>query len=435
MRDSLPQHFASWQTAARSWWQENVPEGAVPRELERLPERVDTVIVGLGVAGAALALELVSQGADPESLVAVDAAGPGFGASGRNAGFVLSLPATEPLDWIELWGRDTAIRLIRENVANRELVADFARAHGVSRQEGGSYSCGQSDEEHARFRATAAFLKEAGVAGYEYLETLPGPAEGFYRGCIHQAQDLGIHPVEYVLRMLAASSVPIVSDCPLSIRDFVSVSDGVRIHTPKGTVNARRVLLATNAYVGFFLGEGAAFPVMAIRNQVVLGNVEGQDTNALWGDGVYYANDGFDYWRQLPDGRLLIGGARNVDLEGEQTADMLPNPKVLEYLEGTLARRLTGGRHFEPLHRWQGVIGSSPDLLPMAGWVPGWGNRLFYMGGFSGYGLGFHRIVARRVAEHLRTGSPLGPFCARRLETRRAARPVARRFAPGTGTP
>jgi glycine/D-amino acid oxidase-like deaminating enzyme len=94
----------------------------------------------------------------------------------------------------------------------------------------------------------------------------------------------------------------------------------------------------------------------------------------------------------------VIGGRRDVDLEGESTAEEATTPAVQSALEG-LIRELVGT--VPPItHRWSGIFGTSPDGLPLVGPVPGqdgvWVSR-----GYSGHGnvLGFAcgELVAKAI--------------------------------------
>jgi glycine/D-amino acid oxidase-like deaminating enzyme len=96
-----------------------------------------------------------------------------------------------------------------------------------------------------------------------------------------------------------------------------------------------------------------------------------------------YARGGFDYWRFLPDGRLVLGGRRDASLEREYTRVDATTREVQRELD-TLAAALTGA---PPVvgRRWAGLWGETPDRLPLAGRVPG-RDRVWVAGGYSGHG-------------------------------------------------
>jgi glycine/D-amino acid oxidase-like deaminating enzyme len=97
----------------------------------------------------------------------------------------------------------------------------------------------------------------------------------------------------------------------------------------------------------------------------------------------HYARHGFDYWQQLPDGRLAVGGRRDVDLEAETTSEEATSPEVQAALEALI--RVLVGRQPAITHRWSGIFGMSPDDLPLVGPVPG-RDGLWVSRGYSGHG-------------------------------------------------
>jgi glycine/D-amino acid oxidase-like deaminating enzyme len=102
----------------------------------------------------------------------------------------------------------------------------------------------------------------------------------------------------------------------------------------------------------------------------------------------HYARDGFDYWQQLPDGRLAVGGRRDASFATENTEVEETTPPIQAELE-QLACELAG-RPVAVSHRWAGIWGETLDRMPLVGRVPG-RRRLWVAGGYSGHGnvLGF----------------------------------------------
>jgi glycine/D-amino acid oxidase-like deaminating enzyme len=117
-------------------------------------------------------------------------------------------------------------------------------------------------------------------------------------------------------------------------------------------------------------------------------------------DRPHYARHGFDYWQQLPGGRLVVGGKRDLALESEFTDVDGTTPFLQRELEA-FATELVGGGLPPVTHRWSGIWGETPDSRPLAGAVPG-RPGVWVAGGYSGHGnvLGFAcgELVARAIA-------------------------------------
>lgn len=398
-----------------SHWQRSADRAALPLP-GPLPRRVQYLIAGLGITGAATALELVLHGVPASDIAIVEAAHLAFGASGRNAGFVLSFPGAEILDWRRNFGDAGARDLILLNERNRQLVREFVTTQGLWHQAGGSYFLAASPEEGARLRECSMMLGEAGAVGFELRDRHLPAGDGFHE-CIHQPADLGINPVLYVAALLRASGVGYTSGCLLQPGGIATDGDGLSIQTSLGSVRADHLILASNAFSPFIDKHFATrIPITPARNQVLLARVADAAALERWGAGIYYSNEGYDYWRALPGGLFLLGGGRNHDREGEATWRHEQNPRIMRYLEDNLLPRLVGPTA-TVLHRWQGTLGMSPDGIPLAGVLPGFGGLVSFAVGLSGYGLGFHRVLAEALVGHLVQGKPLGLFAADRLYT------------------
>jgi glycine/D-amino acid oxidase-like deaminating enzyme len=112
----------------------------------------------------------------------------------------------------------------------------------------------------------------------------------------------------------------------------------------------------------------------------------------------HYARQGFDYWQQLPDGTLVVGGKRDADVSTGYTAVEETTPAVQERLEELLVALV--GHLPRITHRWAGIWGETLDRLPLVGAVPG-RERIWVAGGYSGHGnvlgLACGDIVARAI--------------------------------------
>ena len=105
-------------------------------------------------------------------------------------------------------------------------------------------------------------------------------------------------------------------------------------------------------------------------------------------DCPHYARHGFDYWQQLTDGRIVLGGFRDFSIMTEMTDEETTTEPIQEALDAFLVELL--GYLPEVTHRWAGIFGLTQDLLPLVGRVPGH-EGTWMAAGYSGHGnvLGF----------------------------------------------
>ena len=97
----------------------------------------------------------------------------------------------------------------------------------------------------------------------------------------------------------------------------------------------------------------------------------------------HYGRHGYDYWHQNDEGRLIVGGFRDADMDSEFTAEEATTDRIQGALDGFAAALL--GRMPTVTHRWAGVFGLVPDLMPVVGPHPT-REGVWVAGGYSGHG-------------------------------------------------
>jgi glycine/D-amino acid oxidase-like deaminating enzyme len=143
-------------------------------------------------------------------------------------------------------------------------------------------------------------------------------------------------------------------------------------------LEGEHVVLATDGYTCGLL-PALDDAVRATRGQVLVT----EPLDALHFPRPHYSRQGYDYWQQTSDRRLVIGGQRDASLETEWTAEEATTPLVQERIEH-LVRALLG-RLPHVTHRWAGIFGTTADHLPLVGAVPG-RPGLWVAAGYSGHG-------------------------------------------------
>jgi gamma-glutamylputrescine oxidase len=320
---------------------------------------VDVAVVGGGVTGFSCALTLAEAGL---RVRLYEARAVASGASGRNGGFVLR-GGGMPYDRArERLGAKTAARLWRLTERTLDRMEDLA---GDALRRVGSLRLAADIKERAELHAEHEALRADGFA-VDWIGEPSGRLAGRYPGALLHPRDAALHPARWVRRLAARAA-----DAGVEIREHERVTSLEELESDAAVV-------ASDGYPSGLLGALDEL-VQPFRGQVVLTEPL---TEQLYGR-PHYARRGFDYWQQLADGRLVVGGRRDTDLEAEATSEETTTPEVQAALDG-LVRELVGGRP-AITHRWAGIFGMSPDELPLVGAVPGrdgvWVSR-----GYSGHG-------------------------------------------------
>jgi glycine/D-amino acid oxidase-like deaminating enzyme len=308
---------------------------------------------------------------------------------------------------ITLYGHERARRLYAFSVANivmvRALIDELeARRWPTGHRHTGSLRLADSPDELVEIRAAARLLNEDGWTAETFDEArLPKRLRGHYMGGSYHPIDGEIQPARLVsgFAKLAEEAGAIIHEQTPAL-NLQENGDGVVIETPSGVVHAHKAILATNAWLNDLLGaptaEGDAKRIVTpTRGQVLATEAIGE---RLF-DCPIYAHYGYQYWRQLPDGRLVVGGWRDQLPDHDQVdPTQAPTDVIQQHLDGFVYKTLGLPASTEITHRWAGLMAFTPDSLPVVGRAPG-KKHIFFSGGYTGHGNALAVRCARLVAD------------------------------------
>ncbi len=378
-----------------SFWQD---QSNKPRE------KFDVVIVGGGIMGAGSAYWLAKRGL---RVCIVESQHVASGASGRNAGFLLRGIHTYYNEAVRRYGRDNASMLFRFTEENVQLIAEFAKqtSQSFDYEPSGSYLLACSLEELHDLDESHQLMVEDGFAA-EYLKQ--DPLDRNYYGALHNACDGGVNPAKLVKALIAQSGAQLYDGEAVS--SVEKEKNSLLVSTANRIVECDKVLLATNAY-SQLLEPWFENRVQPIRGQILVT----QPLRKRVLDKVCYANYGWEYFRQLPDGRLLLGGCRQLFQELEVGYADCVSPPVQASLESYLKDRFPEAAGVPIDYRWSGIMAFTEDGLPLVGELERMPNVYFAVGcnghGFS-YGLNLSRLLVDMAVD----GKDAGIFSSRRFE-------------------
>jgi glycine/D-amino acid oxidase-like deaminating enzyme len=340
----------------------------------QLPDRADVLVIGGGIAGTSLLHHL---GKRRFSAVLVERKHLAFGASGRNAGFLLAGVADCYAEAVRIFGRDKAREVWHITNENHDRMVEAVDGGHVGHRRLGSATLASGYEEQARLEESAQLLRD---------DRFDASWDG---NCLVNPRDGEINPAAMVgaLAMRAKAG---------AIREGVEVTaiepGSVEVIVRAGASECRAgvVILATNAYTSQLLPQVKIQPT---RAQML---ASAPISRSLC-DMPTYSHFGYRYWRQLPTGEMLIGGWRDTSMETEIGYDDQPTTLIQEHLEHKLESM---SKDTEITHRWAGLMGFTETGLPLAGPVEGMRN-VYLCAGFNGHGMGFAFMTAKKLVESL----------------------------------
>jgi len=348
------------------FWLEESRLSVAPHEVDA----VDVAVIGAGITGCACAAALAREG---KRVRVYDAGGIGEGASGRNGGFALRGAAARYDVARETYGAEAARELWRRT---EDTVDRLESTAGDAFRRTGSLRLAADVEERVEIQGEYEALREDGFAA-EWREELPHLRPDF-RGAIFHPTDGAVQPAAFVQRLAAAAADAGVAFSP---------------HQRVGSleeIDAEQIVIATDGSGRGLLPEldDALWPA---RGQVI---ATAPLPERLF-DCPHYARHGFDYWQQLPDRRIVLGGFRDFSILTEMTDDETTTEPIQEALDAFLVELL--GDLPEVTHRWAGIFGLTQDLLPLVGPVPGH-DGVWVAAGYSGHGNVFGLLCGELVA-------------------------------------
>lgn len=341
---------------------------------------VDVVVIGGGVTGCSCALTLAKGGLRVRLREAREIAG---GASGRNGGFALRGGAMAYDEACASLGRTQARALWALTERSLGRIAELA---GDAFQPVGSLRLAADGPERDAIKRELDALRDDGFAG-SWLDELPSPLDRLYAGAALNPGDGALQPARWVRRLArqaAEAGAEIIERSRVDLRDL----------------KAPAVVLAVDGLTSVVAPELAAM-VRPVRGQVLVT----EPLTERFFERPHYARHGYDYWQQLEDGRLVIGGKRDTSVETEYTSTEETTSAIQEAIEAQVVELV--GHLPRITHRWAGIWGETPDRLPLAGGLPGQ-ERIWVAGGYSGHGnvIGFacgdliaHAILGKHAPE------------------------------------
>lgn len=340
--------------------------------------QADVCVIGLGGSGLAALEELAVLGVNA---IGVDAGAVGAGAAGRNGGFVLAGLAKFFPDAVTSYGRETATAIYRQTVVE---IARQAREMPDIIKLNGSLRIGADAAEQAECRAHLAALREGGFP----VEPYAGPeGQGILLPTDGVMQPL--RRVRTLAQKLRNRGVLLYEDSP--VKKLVAGA----VVTESGTVKCDTVIVAVDGRLEKLLPELS--PRVRTARLQMLATAPAPEVN--FPCPVYWRH-GFEYWQQLPDRSIALGGFRDHAIEAEWTQSAEPTEKIQGLLDRFLREHLKV--HAPVTHRWAASVGYTADGLPVLEEVR---DKVWAVGGYCGTG-NIVGALSARAAARLACGQP-----------------------------
>jgi hypothetical protein len=358
-------------------------------------KNADILIIGSGMVGLQTARHIKNQWPHREVWV-IDRAPISLGASTRNAGFACFGSMGEILDDISRTDENTAYALYEKRYKGlQQLLEDFGET-AIGYEKTGGYEI-FTPEDLAEYETIAANIDKVNSA----LDSVAGEKPFQMKSTSKLGMKVLENGVYTPLEGMVQTHLLYKKVQEAAIAAGVRIMGGLtalppekldsgkwRVNTNEGyRFDARNLVVCTNGYAAHLLPE---LEVLPARGQVL---VTSSIPGLAW-RGLMHADKGYIYFRSLGT-RILIGGGRNLDFEGETTPELETSQHITQYLENYLRDVVVPGETFEIEHQWAGTMGMHQNRTPI---VQRMDEGLYACVRMGGMGVALSAVVSREMA-------------------------------------
>lgn len=375
------------------------------KESNRKKLEFDVVVVGAGIMGSSAAYYLAKRKGLKVALIESNSVC--SQTSSRNAGFVLRGIQTYYHECVKRFGREKAAYIYNFAEENQSLIREFASNSSldIGLDDCGSYILADSIEELEELEESYELLKSDSFDVELFRED---PLDRKYYGALLTQSDFGINPYLLTKALIDKGDAQLFENEHVLALHRSSRSDSVEVVGTSTSFVANTILMTTNAYSSL-VDPWFENLYTTARGQILV--TQPLDKHVL--DRICYANYGWVYFRQLANGRFLLGGRRQLFMDQEVGYADMVTPNVQAALEEYMKDYFPDIVGVPIDYRFSGIMAYTKDGLPVLGEHPHF-ERVFYALGFNGHGLGYGLNMARLLVDHALDGASLEAFGSER---------------------
>jgi len=398
IENKIPNH----QPYPDSYWFHSAgqaPEnkGELTRDID-----VDVAIIGAGYTGLSCALHLAQDyGIKATVLEANETA---WGCSGRNAGFILNSSGRMSFQTMEAkWGQKVMHQILGEMNEGVERVNGLiAQGIDCQPQTKGYIKIAHKASKFELLKEQVAvhkklFNKDVEILTREQLHNEYMQDKNAY-GAIRFADGYGMHPLKLAFgyqSLAQQAGVSIYTHSP--VESIERNNNKLTIKTSEATVNAQKVVIATNGYTPKGFHHAVHQKTLPGLSQIIV--TEPLSESQLEACNFYSSNVVMDtralkyYYRKLPDNRILFGGRGAITGKGSQ------DPYFANRLLAVLKSSFPSLANIKIDYAWAGWICMALDDLPHV--YQDEHQQVFYSMGYCGSGVSFSVQAGKRLADKI----------------------------------
>jgi len=362
-------------------------------EIKNWFSNIDFTIVGSGIVGLHTALELREKYPTSRILLLEKGDLP-QGASTKNAGFACFGSLSEIIDDLKTHSEEEVLELVKNRWEGLQLLRKRVGDNLLNLKPYGGYEIflKQDEATYTECNQKIAFVNEllkplfktpvftrdvdrfSFQNTYEYLFFNPFEAQ----------IDTG-NMMQELLKQVHQQNILLLNN--QTVTTYTETNSGVEIQLKDLVFTTKKLIFTTNGFAQTLVNNA----VLPARAQVLITKpIKNLDIK-----GTFHLDKGYYYFRNFED-RILLGGGRNLDFEGETTTEIAITELIQQKLEQLLAEVILPNQSFEIDHRWSGIMGVGTTKKPI---VQQLSNHVFCGVRMGGMGVAIGSLVGKQVAD------------------------------------
>jgi glycine/D-amino acid oxidase-like deaminating enzyme len=325
----------------------------------------DVTIIGSGIVGLSTAISIKESRPDISVKIIERGAMP-YGASTKNAGFSCFGSVSELLDDIKNMGEEACMDVVRMRWRGLQKLKKRVGEQSLEYDH-----CGGSE----LFRSKDILLKESCLDGLEKCNRLikthlglddcyslkkNNTLKGFDEVSILNQYEGTINPVSMMNELIRkAINIGVIIMNGIHITEIDQVKKVLNAYNNL-KINYENLIVCTNGFAARLIPD---LPVMPARNQVLMTS----PLKNLHLSSGYHLDKGYIYFRQY-NGRILLGGGRNMD-EKTETTDEFGNTELIQHYLKDILETIYPGASGQIEHWWSGILGVGNSKYPIVQWL------------------------------------------------------------------
>jgi len=362
-------------------------------EKEFIQEKFDVTILGAGITGTSTALSLVEK--YPELKVCViDRAPVSLGASTKNAGFACFGSPTELIHDIAIMGENKTAEIVKMRWLGLKKLLSRVPTKIMDYQQNGGYEVfdpkdATFDEAEQKLSYLNQFLADTIDIPQVFSVVNNTIWPSFDSKMIFNAFEGSLQPAYMMLYLQdMARKRGVVFKSGVSVSEVLTEKK-LLVTTEGHQIPFKTLCVTTNGFTRTLFPETEVFPA---RNQVLIT----QELPDLPFSGCFHFQEGYYYFRNVGN-RILLGGARNTDLQNESTDQFGNTPKIQDELQRFLERLYPGASgHIEMW--WSGILGIGKVKEPILKWK---NENIIFGVRLGGMGVAIGSYLGEKLADEI----------------------------------